>query len=372
MAFKILNNEELSLLDDSQRVQYERNLERHQQRIAFVEKMEALENTYIEPYQPELAPITVVNEFEVKPFKREKYTVNINEKVEKPELNISALKKIDRNNPIIPLVPECTNFSMNHINKIEKKEKEQMNIPIVRNPRSVVSVFRPLKWQCVSMPEVSNPTIKRDLSMKELKNNLLYNPVNMPKVMMADINIDPVNILKREQVDLPEIAICTIAAAKYTKPEKCNPKLPEVNIQRVNICYSGKVKSNEPTLPEISAFSSLPQVTFYKPEYKNPVLPQISNVEIKPRNYRKVKADKPEIPNISDVRIVRRNFQKPESVPINIITPTVVNLKVKTYVNSKGNISELPKVPIREAPNAYDKLKDLFFTSNEKTRALKG
>ena len=50
MAFKILNEEELSLLTDEQIACYQKELDIYKQREAFVEKLTKLENAEIKPY----------------------------------------------------------------------------------------------------------------------------------------------------------------------------------------------------------------------------------------------------------------------------------------------------------------------------------
>lgn len=54
MAFKILNDEEISLLTDEQVECYQKELKIYKQREAFVEKLTKLENAEIKPYKPNL------------------------------------------------------------------------------------------------------------------------------------------------------------------------------------------------------------------------------------------------------------------------------------------------------------------------------
>ena len=54
MAFRILNEEEILLLTDKQRENYENELEVHCQRAAFVEKLTEIEKAEIKEYKPSL------------------------------------------------------------------------------------------------------------------------------------------------------------------------------------------------------------------------------------------------------------------------------------------------------------------------------
>lgn len=59
MAFKILNDEEISLLTDEQVECYQKNL-KYISREAFVEKLTKLENAEIKPYKPNLKSIDII------------------------------------------------------------------------------------------------------------------------------------------------------------------------------------------------------------------------------------------------------------------------------------------------------------------------
>ena len=62
MAFKILNDEEISLLTDEQVECYQKELKIYKQREAFVEKLTKLENAEIKPYKPNLKSIDIIRE----------------------------------------------------------------------------------------------------------------------------------------------------------------------------------------------------------------------------------------------------------------------------------------------------------------------
>ena len=88
MAFRILNEEELSLLTDEQAEYYQKELEIYKQREAFVEKLTKLENAEIKPYKPNLKSIDIIREIEFAPFispERQKLSLKPMQKPELPD-----------------------------------------------------------------------------------------------------------------------------------------------------------------------------------------------------------------------------------------------------------------------------------------------
>ena len=88
MAFKILNDEEISLLTDEQVECYQKELKIYKQREAFVEKLTKLENAEIKPYKPNLKSIDIIREIEFAPFispERQKLSLKPMQKPELPD-----------------------------------------------------------------------------------------------------------------------------------------------------------------------------------------------------------------------------------------------------------------------------------------------
>lgn len=86
VAFRILTEEELSLLDEKKYSQYMNELDVYQQRVAFVEKLAEIENAEIKPYSPKLKPIKAVKVKETKPYEKPEYDVASLHIVDKPEV----------------------------------------------------------------------------------------------------------------------------------------------------------------------------------------------------------------------------------------------------------------------------------------------
>jgi len=128
MAFRILSEEEVSLLDEEQRKQYEKELRIYRQRAAFVEQIEAYEKVRIPPYEPDLKPITVMKKFEVKPYTRPEYTVAEYKPVEKPELPIKPFKPAETGNPVLPEISKPVSTDISPVKKVENVETELQTV----------------------------------------------------------------------------------------------------------------------------------------------------------------------------------------------------------------------------------------------------
>ena len=88
MAFKILNDEEISLLTDEQVECYQKELKIYKQREDFVEKLTKLENAEIKPYKPNLKSIDIIREIEFAPFispERKRLNMKPMQKLELPD-----------------------------------------------------------------------------------------------------------------------------------------------------------------------------------------------------------------------------------------------------------------------------------------------
>ena len=79
MAFKILTEDEIKLLTDKQRIQYESQLAIYNERVKFVEQLEKLENVEIKPYEPTSTRIPAVGLSPEKIFTAPLYDIKITE-----------------------------------------------------------------------------------------------------------------------------------------------------------------------------------------------------------------------------------------------------------------------------------------------------
>ena len=82
MAFRVLKEEELSLLTGQQREQYERELDIYQKRAAFVEQIERYEGTEIKPFRPKLDFTAPPGTPDIEPYHQCEYKVKLQEPAE--------------------------------------------------------------------------------------------------------------------------------------------------------------------------------------------------------------------------------------------------------------------------------------------------
>lgn len=75
MAFRILTPDELALLTDRQRENYEEELALYQERVKLVEQLEKFENTVIPPYKPVLGKFSPVKKAPARAFAVPEHTV---------------------------------------------------------------------------------------------------------------------------------------------------------------------------------------------------------------------------------------------------------------------------------------------------------
>jgi len=179
MAFRILSEEEVSLLDEEQRKQYEKELRIYRQRAAY-------EKVRIPPYEPDLKPITVMKKFEVKPYTRPEYTVAEYKPVEKPELPIKPFKPAETGNPVLPEISKPVSTDISPVKKVEnvetelqtvdkpvipklrfeKLEGEYPDLPVIPKINVVNKSYKGTREVKVNLPEVVKPEIQAGFSFK--------------------------------------------------------------------------------------------------------------------------------------------------------------------------------------------------------------
>lgn len=413
MAFKILDNEELSLLSDSQQKKYEKELELYQQRVAFVEQLEMLENAHIEPYKPKLESISVIDEVEIRPFPKTEYDMFIYEPIEKPDLQIKLLKKPEQVRPVLPLISKPVNVSDKHIKKVKKT---QPNLPLVMRPEVLVTSFKWSRKNHSNLPNITTPSGKMAVNFEKLKSNLHHTPNNIPDVVMPDMNINSVAIPTKTNPHLPDISVCTKEVITFVKPKKHDFDLPTMDRLNLDIKYKKEEKKIQSILPEVPIIfhmvkkfnipkqqnadlpmvqkpdidvqsfkkaeydiSTLPGLSkvelqvreFSKPEYSKFDLPMVSNAKVDIRHIQKPEKRKCDVPVVAKTTLVVRKFEKPEKIQPNIVTLSKPSVTVKTFKKHQSSASNLPVINITEAPDAYSELKEFFFMSSENTEEVK-
>lgn len=165
MAFKILNDEEISLLTDEQVECYQKELKIYKQREAFVEKLTKLENAEIKPYKPNLKSIDIIREIEFAPFISP----------ERQKLSLKPMQKPELPDDLIGKASEKINIS--EVIKSNAVLKEQIGFN--HKLFSKANNFKCYEQKQYVLHKLSKPVIP-DTTFTRLE-NVLLKPVNIKK-----------------------------------------------------------------------------------------------------------------------------------------------------------------------------------------------
>ncbi len=283
MAFKILNEEQLSLLNDNQQQQYKNELSLYQQRVDFVDRIEALEKAEIEPYVPKLKEIDVIVIKEVIPFSNSKFNMIPFNSAVKPSLrsdlfnkekaegvNLSAFSKTSTGvREVIRHGYKNIAVLSSKINYINKSEERILNVPKLQSPILVEKKFY----------EISN---------------VLPNVINKAKPNYADIK-------------------------SFVMPQK-----PKLNL--TNVCSANA---------EIKSFNN--------PQFTKTTVPTINRVDFKRNNFISPEITKVDLPKVEKVNFRGNNFINPQQPVLNLATDTKSNVEIKSFAELKINKTILQK-----------------------------
>lgn len=362
MAFTILSEEELSLLDDGQRVQYERQLKLYQQRVAFVERMEALEGVQIKPYEPQLKPICVINPLNVRTVKKQKSNAVICEPIKTPNLQVKSYQKVEQITPALPSKPKRVDV---HTEYIQKSQIKASILPELTKPKEVRASFvrSQMKVKGKSLPAIVMPKMKmRTIAIPAKKQP------NLPDVptYAADVRafVKP-QTYRTELLDVPAYAADVRA---FVKPQTYRTELPFIVKPEVGADSYKGIRPVQINLPNISAGSDWDKVEFVKPEQKNLDLPRVETSSVNIRSTSRVERTVPNLPKVKIADIYLKNIKKPEYVLSelpDVMNPSLPALQIKEDIRASVVFSELPKVNIGFIPDAYDILDHLLPTPDK-------
>lgn len=325
MAFKILNEEELSLLTDEQIACYQKELDIYKQREAFVEKLTKLENAEIKPYKPNLKSIDIIREIEFAPFISP----------EQKRLNMKPMQKPELPDDLIGKASEKINIS--EVIKSNAVLKEQIGFN--HKLFSKANNFKCYEQNQYILPEFSKPVIP-DATFTKLE-NVLSNPVQIKKP--AKLNLHEFIAPEKNKVVLSKAEISKIKIGAFVPPEK--PKLDFA----VNAKPETVIKPFEKTEFTLKAFLEVQKInvnmsTFQQPERNKP------NISVNVRSDFKIVAFKiPEIavadlPQIRKADVEIGSFQPPVQPKLDIKLNTVPDVEVKGFEKPEFEAVKLPVI----------------------------
>lgn len=353
MAFKILNEEEISLLNADQLEYYEKELEIYKQREAFVEKLTKLENAEIKPYKPDLKPIDVIGGIELSPFTRpERQKLNL-KPAQKPELSHKLTGKANGESNISkvvtlsPVLKERVNFDKrlfskaDHFRSYEQEQyKEQYTLPAFSRPVIPDAAFAKLE-NVLSEPVQAIGPVEWNVKPFNApdKSAIVLSKVSKPEIRTGAF-VKP-NI---QELDI-EVNIKSETALKsFEKPGFAMTALPEIPKVNTNISAFRQPERNRPEIA-VNAKSDFRIGAFKLPDTTITDLPQMkwANAEVKSFENPEFKAV--ELPDIHKIDIRQVGFHAPEKPEFKFMTAVIPSIDIKSYEMPQEIKTELPDLP---------------------------
>jgi len=362
MAFRILNDEEISLLNDNQREHYENELDMYQQRAAFVEQLELLENADIQPYEPQLRSITVMGEIEKRTFTTPEYIVSACAPASKPELHVRPFEMAEPIDPTLPVFSKRPEVYVEHLTRVDVAPPK---LPLISKPAAPAKNFQRTKIGQPSLPvAVKVDSVPISYTRPERAQS------KMPTVVKPATPVKNFQRTKIGQPDLPVAAKVDSVSISYTRPERAQSKLPTVVkpatpmdflFSPLNIDQQG-IQTNLPNIavPNINfnAFSfpedtqhSLPEVTIHfadvksysKPEQSDIALPAVVKPNVNVKSFEKAKPIQINLPELSNITPVTSSFKRIEKTSPELPVVLKPSSSVGSFRKPKHAKPELPK-----------------------------
>lgn len=319
MAFKILTVDELELLTEKQRKNYDRELAIYNERVKFVEQIERLENAVITPYEPRLTAIPAVCEVPQNEFVEPEYVIVPNVPIAKPKLKVAA---VHFGEPVTAVVPAHTIMKNVPVGRMKKVELDKPVLPIIFKAAAPAKSFIKTEQQRPALPTIVKISIPGNIfNVSEQANPDLphvVKPQNFTELYFTPAALDSFVI----EANNSELAMPAIEVAAFTAPEFVVSILPklEVEVPEVGTIESSQLES--PVLPRVIVSKQLDVSFNYTGEMKAE-LPEVFCTPVE-----KVLFDEPNIPNIN-----LPTMPKPE-------------IPTKEFLLSEHTVSELPMVGI--------------------------
>ena len=325
MAFRILNEEELSLLTDEQAEYYQKELEIYKQREAFVEKLTKLENAEIKPYKPNLKSIDIIREIEFAPFISP----------ERQKLSLKPMQKPELPDDLIGKASEKINISEVIKSNAVLKEQISFNHKLF----SKVNNFKCYEQKQYVLHKLSKPVIP-DTTFTRLE-NVLLKPVNIKKT--AKLNLHEFIAPVKNNVTLSKAAMPEFKAGVFVKPEA--PKLDFA----VNAKPETVIKPFEKTEFTLKAFPEVQKInvnmpTFQQPERNKPYISVNVRSDFKIGAFKMPEIAVADLPQIRKADVEIGSFQPPVQPKFDIKLNTVPDVKVKGFEKPEFESVSIPVI----------------------------
>jgi len=371
MAFKILNEDELLLLTDAEKVQYEKELDIYNKRVAFVNGLEKYENVQIEPYKAKLNPICVTEPTTIEKYESQEVKAKLHTPV---KLNLQVM-------PIEISHPENINLPIISAPMAEikpfKSENKQPILPTLIKPVAEILEFEKPNAIKPELPKIVKPEV---IVSEYAKSERVQ--ANIPDINITAPSVEVYEEPKSIVANIPIVTINMPELVAYVAPESVPAKLPEMTNTKVEVKSVIIEKHSIPDLPK----ADMPDITITKydtPDFKSTALPTaiIPDVTHSKYEFTDVKADLTFItpPNItvtkfnkSEVKAIvpefaMPQFEKPKAIKIQksnteFCAPNVPVIAVNKFKQQKHELKNTPKINKAEIPDVNAILSEFLAT----------
>lgn len=337
MAFRELSEDEISLLNESEKTQYEKQLKIHRERAAFVEKLEQIENANIQYTKPKLKRIKPVPKLDIPKYQ----SVGI-VKIKLP--------KLETNRDLF--LQQLENQSVSAL-KIKKRMFASSAVCVRIKPITKIAV--PLLKPYHNMPKrvvsVQKPNVIVPLVSFTRKTKYLINGISNCAKTIAVPQFKFTEMLPRKIAGIPKKNIPVITPMNF-KYERKLTDIPHISISLPNYVkfnFDSYIKIKD--MPLLSKLE-LSDKIFHLPKCEVNDIPKIDvsipKVEFKESKYK--------IQNMPPIQILEANcdfssiHQKISSVSLGKVQPFEKHMlsvpNIKSYMKPKCKVTLSPLEPV--------------------------
>ena len=403
MAFRVLSSNELELLTEKQRINYEKELDIYNERIKFVEQLEKFENAVIAPYEPKFINISAVKKPPEKIYHNQEVVVKMADIAVK---SVPTMPEISFAEPITAKIPKCPKIKNVSIYYKKAKEYNKPVFPEINKAVAPVKTFIKSEPKTPVLPEKVKTVIPNKIT-KKVEQVIPKLPTTIKLQGFVKMEFAP-TVIDNEKIKInkPNIMIPTINLSALTLPEKTQPILPHLSVNfkkikaykapnKINISFKQENKTKV-LLPKVSNIS-IAEARFNKPNIQKAKLPVAHKVVIPTKKFLQSEYSisglhKPDSPKVNVQLYIAPEFQKailpifnkPVIISERYFTPLVdskpkieypsINvISVKPFKKVQSKINGFPNVSAVNIPNVYENelLKNLL-PSNKENDIRKG
>lgn len=345
MAFKRLNEEQLSELTDAQKKRYEEELFLYEERVKLVERLERYENLEIPPYEPSLRPIPTAAAPEEIRLTPVDYVVTKPEAVRIPDVSAS----VSEPEPVHAELPQIEiRTPQAHVPEFEKT---QTALPL-RKPLSVPEYhYSNSPLEMPPLPRKPAAAVVPGAAFTEPE--LGIEPLSaMPKVSAPELRLNRARLDAAETIrELPTVRVPQTAAA-FTAPEvslSALPKTERLTPERTTYAppHRERVTLSAPKMPAVAgaetAFSA-PATQVTLPRRTPAKRPDVRFVQPLPAAVT--------LPKQYVASVFKAEFKSPSFSPAAVSAGHAVTAPQVNVPAFDQHPAELPKQPAVAAPTA--------------------